>query len=51
MAEAQLSEKYFGSVAKYYIKASIDKVITLKSGHFPLTSVPEELVKIITNIG
>lgn len=69
MAKAQLSEENFGSVAKYYIKASIDKVIspsaqdkmltnwqvdeifTLKSGHFPLTSIPEELVKTIKNIG
>lgn len=68
IAEAQLSEDKFGSVAKYYIKASIDKVIspsaqdkmltnwpvdkvfTLKSGHFPLTSIPEELVKKIRNI-
>lgn len=69
MTEAQLSEKNFGNVAKYYIKASIDKVIspsaqdkmltnwpvdkifTLKSGHFPLTSIPEELVKTIKSIG
>ncbi|MBL1321152.1 MAG: alpha/beta fold hydrolase [Methylophaga sp.] len=28
MAQAQLSEERFGSVAKYYIKASIDKVIS-----------------------
>lgn len=69
MAKAQLSDENFGSVAKYYIKALIDKVIspsaqdkmltnwpvdkifTLKSGHFPLTSIPEELVKTIKSIG
>lgn len=65
MATAQLSEENFGSVSKYYIRASIDKVLspalqdkmisnwkvekvfTLESGHFPLTSVPEDLVDII----
>lgn len=69
MAKAQLSEGKFGSVTKYYIKASIDKVIspsaqdkmltnwqvdevfTLKSGHFPLTSMPEALVETIIKIG
>jgi len=69
MAEAQLSEDRFGSVAKHYIKASIDKVIspaaqdkmltnwqvdgvfTLESGHFPLTSIPDELVTTIKSIG
>jgi len=69
MAEAKLSEAKFGSVAKYYIKASIDKVIspsaqdeminnwpvnkvfTLNAGHFPLTSIPEELVETIRGIG
>jgi pimeloyl-ACP methyl ester carboxylesterase len=69
MAKAQLSAEKFGSVAKYYIRASIDKVIspaaqdkmltnwkvdktiTLESGHFPLTSIPEKLVEEIKNIG
>jgi pimeloyl-ACP methyl ester carboxylesterase len=68
-AEAQLSEEKFGSVAKHYIKASIDKVIsptaqdkmltnwqvesviTLESGHFPLTSIPEKLAEVIKTIG
>jgi pimeloyl-ACP methyl ester carboxylesterase len=66
MAEAHLSEENFGSVAKYYIKASIDKVISpaaqekmlenwqvnevvsLESGHFPLTSIPQDLTKVLT---
>lgn len=65
MAPAQLSSEKFGRVKKYYIKASIDKVIspaaqdkmldnwavdkvfTLKSGHFPLTSIPAQLVDVI----
>ncbi|MBV1910295.1 MAG: alpha/beta fold hydrolase [Kangiellaceae bacterium] len=69
MAKAQLSDEKFGGVIKYYIKASIDKVIspsaqdkmltnwqvtkvfTLESGHFPLTSIPEELVETIIKIG
>jgi len=69
MAVAQLNEDKFGRVAKYYIKASIDKVISpaaqdkmitnwpveevisLNSGHFPLTSIPEKLVEEIKNIG
>jgi len=69
MAEAKLSKEKFGSVAKYYIKASIDrvispsaqdkmisnwpvsKVLTLKAGHFPLTSIPKELVETIISIG
>ena len=69
MAIANLSEEKFGSVDKYYIKASIDKVIspsaqdkmltnwktknvvTLESGHFPLTSIPEQLVAEIRRIG
>jgi pimeloyl-ACP methyl ester carboxylesterase len=68
MAIANLSEENFGSVPKYYIKASIDKVIspeaqdnmlthwqvdkvvTLKSGHFPLTSIPEKLVEELKDI-
>jgi len=68
MSVAQLSEESFGNVAKYYIKASIDKVIspaaqekmlsnwpvnkvvTLASGHFPLTSIPEKLVEEILTI-
>ena len=65
MAEAKLSNEKFGSVAKYYIRASLDKVLspslqesmltnwdvekvfTLDSGHFPLTSIPAKLVDII----
>ena len=68
-AIANLSEEKFGSVDKYYIKASIDKVIspsaqdkmlsnwktqkvvTLESGHFPLMSIPEQLVVEIRGIG
>ncbi|MFT6051058.1 MAG: pimeloyl-ACP methyl ester carboxylesterase [Halioglobus sp.] len=69
MAIANLSEEKFGTVDKYYIKTSIDKVIspsaqdkmlinwktqsvvTLESGHFPLTSIPEQLVVEIRRIG
>ncbi len=69
MATAQLSEEKFGSVPKYYIRATIDKVLspslqdemisnwkveqvfTLKSGHFPLTSIPEQLVDTINLSG
>jgi pimeloyl-ACP methyl ester carboxylesterase len=69
MAEARLSEENFGSVTKYYIRTSNDKVVspsaqdkmltnwsvdgvfTLNSGHFPLTSIPAELVKKIRSIG
>ncbi|PHS69272.1 MAG: hypothetical protein COB23_06530 [Methylophaga sp.] len=65
MAVAELSEEKFGSVPKYYIKARLDKVltlslqqqmisnwkveqvVTLESGHFPLNSMPERLVKAI----
>ncbi|MFT5132169.1 MAG: pimeloyl-ACP methyl ester carboxylesterase [Gammaproteobacteria bacterium] len=64
-ASAQLSDENFGSVPKYYIRATQDKVLspklqdemltnwkveqvfTLKSGHFPLTSMPEHLVDTI----
>ncbi len=65
MASVQLSEENFGSVAKYYIRASLDKVLspslqekmisnwnvekvfTLESGHFPLTSMPDRLLEVI----
>ena len=65
MAPAQLSGEKFGSIPKYYIRAALDKVMslslqdemisnwkveqvfTLKSGHFPLTSMPEPLVEVI----
>jgi len=65
MAESKLTNEKFGSVAKYYIRASLDKVLspslqetmltnwqvekvfTLESGHFPLTSIPTKLVDII----
>jgi pimeloyl-ACP methyl ester carboxylesterase len=61
MAAVNLSEERFGSVAKYYVRATQDKVmsqalqdrmlthwpveqiITLDSGHFPLTSMAETL--------
>jgi pimeloyl-ACP methyl ester carboxylesterase len=65
MAVAKLSEPKFGSVPKYYIRATkdkvlspslqdemlanwkVDKVSTLTSGHFPLTSIPAGLVTAI----
>jgi pimeloyl-ACP methyl ester carboxylesterase len=65
MVSAQLSEEKFGAVPKYYIRASMDKVLsptlqdemlsnwkveqvlTLESGHFPLTSIPNPLVEAI----
>lgn len=67
-AEALLTEEKFGSVKKYYVKASADKVLTpelqermlnnwkmnkvftLKSGHFPLNSMPQALVDIINKV-
>jgi len=67
MAVTQLSEERFGTVPKYYIRASKDKVLTptlqdqmitnwpveqvhtLDSGHFPLTSIPAQLVDVIRN--
>jgi len=68
MASAQLSEEKFGSVEKYYIRASLDKVLspslqekmlsnwdvekvyTLESGHFPLTSMADRLVEVINKV-
>ena len=65
MAPVDLSEEKFGSVAKYYVRATRDKVmsqslqdrmlthwpveqvITLDSGHFPLTSMAETLSEAI----
>jgi len=65
MAVSNLSDENFGRVKKYYIRATLDKVLspalqqqmitnwdleevlTLPSGHFPLTSMPEQLVKLI----
>lgn len=65
MAPAQLSEEKFGSVPKYYIRANLDKVLSislqddmlrnwevarvssLESGHFPLISIPKQLVDTI----
>jgi pimeloyl-ACP methyl ester carboxylesterase len=65
MATAQLSPERFGQVRKFYIRATVDKVLSpalqsemlnswemekvynLKSGHFPLTSIPEELVEVL----
>jgi hypothetical protein len=61
MEPVQLSEENFGSVAKYYVRATMDKVmsvslqdrmlthwpvekvITLNSGHLPLTSMANKL--------
>lgn len=62
MATASLSATRFGTVPKFYVRATIDKVMslplqnamignwdveqvfTLESGHFPLSSIPEQLV-------
>lgn len=68
MAEIELSAGRFGTVPKYYIRASEDKVLspalqdrmitnwkveevfTLPSGHFPITSVAEDLSEVIKSI-
>lgn len=67
-AKANLTEDGFGSVAKYYIRATQDKVLsqelqdrmiahwdvekvfTLNSGHFPLTSIASKLTDVIQEI-
>jgi len=61
MAPVNLSEERFGAIAKYYVRATqdkvmslslqdrmlghwpVEKVITLDSGHFPLTSMAQTL--------
>tara|TARA_R110002096_G_scaffold309403_4_gene504055 strand:- start:86936 stop:87679 length:744 start_codon:yes stop_codon:yes gene_type:complete len=66
---AQITAGKFGSVPKYYIRASLDKVLTpelqdkmignwdvekvftLNSGHFPITSVADNLTEVIREIG
>jgi pimeloyl-ACP methyl ester carboxylesterase len=65
MDPIELSEKNFGSVPKYYIRATMDQVmsialqdemltnwkveqvVTLESGHFPLTSMADKLSQVI----
>ena len=65
MAPARLTQQHFGSVAKSYIRASedqvlspvlqtrmlnnwdVDQVLSLDSGHFPLMSMPERLVRLL----
>lgn len=67
-AKIEVSEGRFGTVPKYYIRASEDKVLTpelqdkmianwdvekvftLSSGHFPITSVARDLSKVIKSI-
>jgi hypothetical protein len=66
MFSAQITKEAFGSVPKSYIRASLDKVLslslqdrmltgwdvervfTLESGHFPLMSIPERLIEVIS---
>lgn len=66
---ARLTEERFGTVPKYYIRASLDKILspelqdrlithwnvekifTLNSGHFPLTSIGGKLADVIKEIG
>lgn len=68
-AEIAISAEKFGSVPKYYIRASLDKVLTpelqdrmisnwnvekvftLNSGHFPITSIAGKLTEVIREIG
>jgi len=68
-AEIEITDRNFGSVPKYYIRASLDKVLTpelqdsmisnwdvekvftLNSGHFPITSIADKLVEVIQEIG
>lgn len=68
-APAELTQDKFGTVPKYYIRASLDKVLspelqsrlithwslekvfTLNSGHFPLTSIANQLADVIKKIG
>ena len=68
MTALSLSEKAFGSVPKYFVRAKLDKVMslglqnemignwpveqvyTLESGHFPLTSMADQLSETIQKI-
>ena len=68
-AEIEITDGNFGSVPKYYIRASLDKVLTpelqdrmisnwdlekvftLNSGHFPITSIAGKLTEVIREIG
>ena len=68
-AEIKVTAENFGSVPKYYIRSSLDKVLTpelqdrmitnwnvekvftLKSGHFPITSIASNLTDVIREIG
>lgn len=68
MAHAYLTQDNFGRVPKYYIRALLDKVLslslqdqmighwpveqvlTLESGHFPLNSMPADLVAAIKQL-
>ena len=68
MTPARLTKENFGKAAKYYIRANLDKVLslslqdemisnwrveevlTLDSGHFPLTSIPGRLVETIRKL-
>mgnify|MGYP003633816106 CR=1 FL=1 len=68
MAPVKLTDAAFGSVPKTYIRASLDKVMTLslqdrmissweveqiytlKSGHFPMMSIPDRFVEVISEI-
>ena len=65
---AGLTEEAFGSVPKSYLRASLDKVlslslqdkmisswdveeiITLESGHFPMLSLPDRFIEVISEI-
>ena len=68
-AEIAISAEKFGTVPKYYVRASQDKVLTpelqdkmikswnvekvftLSSGHFPITSIATKLTDVIREIG
>lgn len=68
-AEIEITDRNFGSVSKYYIRTSLDKVLTpelqdrmisnwdvekvftLNSGHFPITSIADKLTEVIREIG
>lgn len=69
MAPIQLSQRKFGTVPKYYIRATqdrvasialqnqmisnwkVEQVFTLESGHFPLTSMADQLTDRIQQTG
>lgn len=68
MFSVELTEEAFGSVPKDYIRATLDKVMsltlqdrmisswevervfTLESGHFPMMSMPEQFLEIISEV-